>query len=114
MMEKTQATTSIKTFISLLLSLKIPKWALVIGLGSSVITTLVGLAVPLLTRNLVAGFSVDAISPGLIGGLVAAFILPAVINGISIYLLSMVGQKIVANLRSRHLTDKVLLLFFQL
>lgn len=107
MMEKAQATTSIKTFVSLLLSLKIPKWALAIGLGSSVITTLVGLAVPLLTKNLVDGFSIDAISPWLVGGLVAAFILQAVINGISIYLLSLVGQKIVANLRSRMWTHLI-------
>lgn len=106
-MEKAQATTSIKTFISLLLSLKVPKWALIIGLGSSVITTLVGLAVPLLTKNLVDGFSIDAISPWLVGGLVTAFILQAVINGISIYLLSLVGQKIVANLRSRMWTHLI-------
>ena len=100
-MEKKQGTSGIKPFISLILSLKIPKWALMFGLATSVITTLVGLAVPLLTRDLVDGFSVETISPWLVGGLVAAFILQAVINGISIYLLSMVGQKIVAELRDR-------------
>src|SRR5690606_27049918 len=57
--------------------------------------------VPLVTRDLVDGFSVETISPWLVGALVAAFILQAVINGISIYLLSMVGQKIVAELRDR-------------
>ncbi|MGK7378739.1 ABC transporter ATP-binding protein [Planococcus sp. 1R117A] len=100
-MEKQQTTMGLKAFVSLILSLKIPKWALVTGLASSVITTLVGLAVPLLTKDLVDGFSVDLISPWLIGGLAAAFILQAVVNGVSIYLLSMVGQKIVAGLRDR-------------
>ncbi|GKW46488.1 ABC transporter ATP-binding protein [Planococcus sp. NCCP-2050] len=100
-MKKQQETNGLKPFISLILSLKIPKWALIFGLATSVVTTIVGLAVPLLTRDLVDGFSVETISPWLVGALVAAFILQAVINGISIYLLSMVGQKIVAELRDR-------------
>ena len=52
----------LKPFISLLLSLKIPKLALTIGLLASLITTLVGLVVPLLTKNLVDGFSFDSLS----------------------------------------------------
>lgn len=100
-MKKQQETNGLKPFISLILSLKIPKWALIFGLATSVVTTIVGLAVPLLTRDLVDGFSVETISLWLVGALVAAFILQAVINGISIYLLSMVGQKIVAELRDR-------------
>ncbi|TWT02499.1 ABC transporter ATP-binding protein [Planomicrobium sp. CPCC 101079] len=100
-MEQPQEKTALKPFISLLLSLKIPKWALIAGLAASLVTTLVGLLVPLLTKNLVDGFSVDSLSPMLIGGLAAAFILQAVISGLSIYLLSMVGQKVVAGLRER-------------
>jgi ATP-binding cassette subfamily B protein AbcA/BmrA len=106
-MKKQQTPTGTKAFLSLILSLKIPKWALFIGLASSVVTTLVGLAVPLLTKDLVDGFSLDAISPWLIGALVAAFILQAVINGVSIYLLSLVGQKIVAGLRDRMWTHLI-------
>lgn len=86
----------LKPFISLLLSLKIPKLALTIGLLASLITTLVGLVVPLLTKNLVDGFSIESLSVPLIIGIAAAFIIQAVINGISIYLLSMVGQRVVA------------------
>ncbi|MDN7243087.1 ABC transporter ATP-binding protein [Planococcus sp. N028] len=100
-MEKPQEKIALKPFISLLLSLKIPKWALIFGLGASLITTLVGLVVPLLTKNLVDGFSVDSLSPTLITGLAVAFILQAVVSGLSIYLLSMVGQKVVAGLRDR-------------
>lgn len=91
----------LKPFISLLLSLKIPKLALTIGLLASLITTLVGLVVPLLTKNLVDGFSFESLSVPLIIGIAAAFIVQAVINGISIYLLSMVGQRVVAGLRER-------------
>lgn len=100
-MKNQREKTALKPFLSLILSLKIPKWALAVGLASSVVTTLVALAVPLLTRSLVDGFSIESISPLLVAGLVAAFILQAVINGVSIYLLSMVGQKIVAELRER-------------
>ncbi|AQU78037.1 multidrug ABC transporter permease [Planococcus faecalis] len=100
-MKKNAKEKSLKPFISLLLTLKIPKLALAIGLTASLITTLVGLVVPLLTKNLVDGFSLNDLSVPLIVGIVAAFIVQAVINGISIYLLSMVGQRVVAGLRER-------------
>ncbi|CAM3691302.1 ABC transporter ATP-binding protein [Aeromicrobium ponti] len=98
-MDKQQ--TSLKPFISLILSTKIPKAALIIGLTASILTTLTGLVVPLLTKNLVDGFSVESLSVPLIIGIGAAFIIQAIISGISIYLLSYVGQKVVARLRDR-------------
>ncbi|MGM0898423.1 MAG: ABC transporter ATP-binding protein [Bacillota bacterium] len=100
-MESIQKKEGIKPFFALLTSIKIPKWALIFGLATSLITTIVGLLVPLLTRELVDGFSVEALSGALIAALAAAFIVQAVINGVSIYLLSMVGQRIVAGLRER-------------
>ncbi|UOE55898.1 ABC transporter ATP-binding protein/permease [Bacillus sp. CMF12] len=93
--------TSLKPFISLILSTKIPKTALIIGLTASILTTLTGLLVPLLTKNLVDGFSVESLSVPLMAGIGAAFIVQAIISGISIYLLSYVGQKVVARLRYR-------------
>ncbi|WP_102261277.1 ABC transporter ATP-binding protein [Mesobacillus jeotgali] len=98
-MEKQQ--TSLKPFISLILSTNIPKAALFTGLAASIITTLAGLVVPLLTKNLVDGFSVEAISVPLVIAIGAAFVIQALISGISIYLLSYVGQKVVARLRER-------------
>lgn len=92
---------SLKPFISLILSTKIPKTALIIGLTASILTTLTGLLVPLLTKNLVDGFSVESLSVPLMIGIGAAFIVQAIISGISIYLLSYVGQKVVARLRDR-------------
>ncbi|MBG9546257.1 ABC transporter ATP-binding protein [Bacillus firmus] len=96
-----QKQTSLKPFISLILSTKIPKTALIIGLTASILTTLTGLVVPLLTKNLVDGFSVESLSVPLMIGIGAAFIVQAIISGISIYLLSYVGQKVVARLRDR-------------
>jgi ATP-binding cassette, subfamily B, bacterial AbcA/BmrA len=89
----------LKPFFSLILSTKLPKLALTFGLITSVITTLFGLAIPLLTRNLVDGFSVSSISVPLMFLIGGVFILQAVIDGVSTYLLAAVGQKIVARLR---------------
>jgi ATP-binding cassette, subfamily B, bacterial AbcA/BmrA len=96
-----EKSNGLKPFISLILSTKIPKLALGIGLAASLITTLTGLLVPVLTKNLVDGFSVASLSVHLIIGIGIAFIVQAIISGISIYLLSFVGQKIVARLRER-------------
>ncbi|MFJ8260131.1 ABC transporter ATP-binding protein [Peribacillus asahii] len=92
---------NLKPFLSLILSTKIPKLALIMGLTASIITTIAGLIVPLLTKNLVDGFSVSSLSTPLIIGIGAAFIIQAIISGVSIYLLSFVGQKMVARLRDR-------------
>ncbi|WHX41309.1 ABC transporter ATP-binding protein [Mesobacillus sp. AQ2] len=100
-MEKEKQPTSLKPFLSLVLSTNIPKGALFTGMAASFITTLAGLVVPLLTKNLVDGFSVEAISFPLVLAIGAAFIIQALISGISIYLLSYVGQKVVARLRER-------------
>lgn len=91
----------LKPFVSLILSTKIPKLALGIGLTASLITTLAGLLVPVLTKNLVDGFSVSSLSFPLMIGIGAAFIFQALISGVSIYLLSFVGQKIVSRLREQ-------------
>ena len=89
----------LKPFISLVLSTNIPKAALIFGLLSSVITMLVGLSIPLLTRELVDGFSVEALSTTLIIILIVVFIAQALADGVATYLLAAVGQKIVARLR---------------
>jgi ATP-binding cassette, subfamily B, bacterial AbcA/BmrA len=96
-----QNKDGLKPFISLILSANIPKAALVFGLSASLITTLAGLLVPVLTKNLVDGFSVASLSVPLMIGIGAAFIFQAIISGVSIYLLSFVGQKIVARLREK-------------
>lgn len=91
--------TGLKPFISLVLSTNIPKWFLTIGLIGSIITMLVGLSIPLLTRELVDGFSVESLSITLIVVIFVVFILQAVVDGISTYVLAAVGHKIVSRLR---------------
>ncbi|PPA71005.1 ABC transporter ATP-binding protein [Jeotgalibacillus proteolyticus] len=104
-MEKKQ--TGIKPFISFVLSTKIPKLALTAGLILSIITTLVGLTIPLLTRELVDGFSVDSLSVWLIVLIAAVFIIQAFMDGISTYLLGYVGQKVVARMREKMWTKLI-------
>ncbi|WP_339230225.1 ABC transporter ATP-binding protein [Oceanobacillus sp. FSL K6-2867] len=99
-MEKSQKN-GVKPFLSLIVSAKIPKAALTFGLIGSVITTLVGLTIPMLTRELVDGFSVASLSGTLVIAILAVFIIQAVIDGLSTYLLAAVGQKIVARLRQK-------------
>lgn len=94
-----QEKTKLKPFISLILATKIPKWSLFMGLIGSVITMIIGLSIPLLTKELVDGFSVDAISTALVVTIFVVFVLQAVVDGVSTYLLAAVGQRIVARLR---------------
>ncbi|MFT0802787.1 ABC transporter ATP-binding protein [Bacillus swezeyi] len=93
--------SSIKPFFSLILSTDIPRLALTIGLFASLVTTVVGLAIPLLTKELVDGFSVNSISMALAGILAFVFIIQAICDGFSTYFLSYAGQKVVASLRER-------------
>ncbi|KHF40640.1 ABC transporter ATP-binding protein [Halalkalibacter okhensis] len=91
----------LKPFLSLILSTKIPKLALTFGLVGSLITTIVGLTIPLLTRELVDGFSIESLNMTLIAIIIIVFILQAAIEGFSLYALAYVGQKIVAALREK-------------
>ncbi|MCR6109966.1 ABC transporter ATP-binding protein [Bacillus sp. A301a_S52] len=102
-----QTRSNLKSFLSLILSTKIPKLALAIGLVGSLITTLVGLTIPLLTREMVDGFSMESLNTVLIAIIITVFILQAVLDGISMYALVYVGQKIVARLRERMLAKLI-------
>ncbi len=93
--------SGLKPFIALILSTNIPKVALGFGLLSGIITTLSGLVVPLLTKNLVDGFSAESLSKPLIIAIGITFIIQAILRGASIYLLTAVGQKVVASLRDK-------------
>lgn len=94
-----EKNNGLKPFLNLIKSTNIPKLALTIGLIGSVITTLIGLTIPMLTRELVDGFSLESLSVGIIIAIVVVFILQAVVDGVSTYLLAAVGQRIVARMR---------------
>ena len=101
MKNRTNQQQGLKPFLSLLLSTNIPKVALSIGIFGSVLTTLVSLTIPALTGQIVDGFSLETIGIGLIIAIIAAFLFQAVMDGISTYLLSASGQRIVASLREK-------------
>nr|WP_106778819.1 ABC transporter ATP-binding protein [Lysinibacillus timonensis] len=89
----------ISSFKSLILKAGIPKIPLIVGLSLSFITTIFSLVIPLLTREIVDGFAISSINLYIIAAIVIVFILQAVIDGTSMFLLSYVGQKLVAQLR---------------
>lgn len=91
----------IRSFIELLLSTKVSKGYLIFGLIGSVLTTLVGLVIPLLAGNIVDEFTLETLTVGVISLIVTAFLLQAVIDGGSAYLLAKAGQQMVARLRQR-------------
>ncbi|MES9685092.1 ABC transporter ATP-binding protein [Gottfriedia acidiceleris] len=90
-----------RNFISLIKNANPPKWLFAIGLLLSVATTLVGLLLPLLTKKFVDGFSLASLSAGQIAIFVSVLIIQAVSSAASIYLLSRVGNTVVANVRHR-------------
>lgn len=98
---KTENNNSMKLFFSMILTSGVPRLALTVGLTASLITTLVGLSIPLLTREMVDGFSANSINLALAGILALVFIVQAVCDGFSTYFLSYAGQKVVASLRER-------------
>src|SRR5690606_796295 len=79
----------------------VSKGALVIGLIGSIVTTLVGLTIPLIAGNIVDEFTLDTLTAGIISLIAAAFLLQALIDGGSAYLLAKAGQQMVARLRHR-------------
>jgi ATP-binding cassette, subfamily B, bacterial AbcA/BmrA len=90
-----------KNFIALIRGANPPKWLFIIGVLLSVTTTLVGLLLPLLTKKFVDGFSISSLSAGQIAIFAAVLLIQAISSATSIYLLSRVGNQVVANVRHR-------------
>lgn len=90
-----------KNFIDLIKDANPPKWLFIIGVLLSITTTLVGLLLPLLTKNFVDGFSISSLSGGQIAIFASVLLIQAVFSATSIYLLSRVGNTVVANVRQR-------------
>src|SRR5690625_6577113 len=82
-----------RKFIDLVKQTKPSLWMIAIAVTMSLITTAVGLLIPLFTRNLVDHFSMASLKTSTVLLLVIAFILQAIAGGLSIYLLNYVGQK---------------------
>ncbi|MEC0226602.1 ABC transporter ATP-binding protein [Paenibacillus alba] len=107
--EELRGKSNWRGFIRLLLQTNPPKLVLGIALGLSVISTLVGLVIPLFTKNVVDSFSIDSLNWLQISGMAIAFVASAVASGVSVYLLNLAGQRVVAGIRDR-LWKKLLVL----
>ena len=99
--------TSTKGFFQLLKNLKWPVKITIIAILLSLISTIIGLIVPLVTKNLVDTLTTTAFNWKMIGILLVVFLLQAISGGFSFYLLSYIGEFIVADLRKK-LWSKVL------
>ncbi|MGG4498299.1 ABC transporter ATP-binding protein [Brevibacillus reuszeri] len=110
-MKTKQSSTSgkLRPFFQLIKETNPSKLMLGTALFLSIATTLVSLAIPLFTKDLIDGFALSSVSSGQIAFLAGAFIAQAVASGLSIYMLNHVGQSIVAALRDR-LWKKLLVL----
>ncbi|MDQ6422679.1 ABC transporter ATP-binding protein [Paenibacillus sp. LHD-117] len=99
--------TTVAYFIKLLRETGIPKLVLGAAIALSIISSLIGLIVPLITGDLIDNFSVDKLNVTSIAALAGIFVLEAITGGISYYMLAFVGNRMVNKLRKR-LWDKVL------
>ncbi|MCG8398398.1 ABC transporter ATP-binding protein/permease [Bacillus atrophaeus] len=72
---------------------------LAFALTLSIVTTLVSLLIPLLTKQLVDGFSMSSLSGEQIGLIVLVFVIQAGLSAYATYALNYSGQKIISGLR---------------
>lgn len=98
-----------QAFFRLLKETKPPMLLLIGAILLNVISTLVGLVIPMFTKSLVDGFSLTDMNRSHVIGLGIAFVVQTIAAGVSIFLLSYTGQKMVAALRER-LWKKLLVL----
>jgi len=89
-----------QSFYLLLKKTKPPVGLLSAAVSVSVIQALAALAIPWFLKTLIDGFTVDRLTPQLISLFVIVFLVQVVANALSIYWLQIVGQRIVANLRT--------------
>ena len=98
---KRQQRSGIKPFLTLLKETKPSYGLLALAISLSMVSTLVGLVIPMFTKSLVDGFSLASVSGIQMAQIAGAFIAQTLAGGISIYLLNVLGQKMVAELRDR-------------
>ncbi|MFD0674935.1 ABC transporter ATP-binding protein [Cohnella sp. GCM10027633] len=94
-----QPPVKLRQFLGLIRQAKPSFLLLSIALSFSLLTTIAGLFVPLFTKELVDGFTLDSLTTLQIVMLACAFIVQTITGGLSIYLLNKFGQQILAGLR---------------
>jgi len=90
-----------KSFFALVKGLKWPVGVTVIALVLSLVETVAGLAIPLITKDLVDTLSSALFSWKTAVFLFVIFVVQAITGGFSHYLLTYIGETIVADLRGK-------------
>lgn len=101
--------TGLQYLAKVLFSTGVPKVFLGIALILSIVSSLAGLVVPIVTGNMIDQFRLELLDATMIIQLVLIFILQAVSSGFSYYLLAYVGSRMVNQLR-KQLWEKMLYL----
>lgn len=78
---------------------KFPKTLIFIVLALGITDTIIGLAIPLLTMNLINDFSMEGFAWGTLTIVVTALILQAIFSGFTYFFMRKLGERVVANLR---------------
>ncbi|WP_062496587.1 ABC transporter ATP-binding protein [Paenibacillus sp. 32O-W] len=101
MMETSNKPGSWRRLWNLILQAEPPKLLLLTALLLSVMTTLAGLILPLFTKDLVDGFSAASLDRKQIVALGTVFLAQAIAGGLSVYMLNLGGNRVVAAIRER-------------
>ncbi|WP_432805966.1 ABC transporter ATP-binding protein [Halalkalibacter oceani] len=88
-------------FLSYIKQAKIPKWMIAVALLLSLIETAGILIVPVFTGDIVDQFALGQLNVLLIAVLIGAFVLQAVAGAVSYYLMSYMGEWVVADVRKQ-------------
>ncbi|EGQ25145.1 MULTISPECIES: ABC transporter ATP-binding protein [Sporosarcina] len=107
MNNQAKATGSLKNFISLIKTLHWPVAVTAFALLLSLIETVAGLVVPLITKDLVDSFTSELMNWKTGVFLLGLFVVQAIAGGFSYYMLAYIGETVVADLRNQ-LWQKVL------
>ncbi|PIC99705.1 ABC transporter ATP-binding protein [Sporosarcina sp. P29] len=98
---------SVKNFMSLVKTLHWPVAVTIFALLLSLVETAAGLAVPLITKDLVDSFTSELLNWKTGVFLLVLFVVQAIAGGFSYYMLAFIGETVVADLRNQ-LWQKVL------
>ncbi len=90
-----------RKFVRLIQETKPSKALLLTALLLSIGATVVSLIIPMFTKGLVDGFTMSSLKSSQIVSLGIAFVVQTIASGVSIYLLNVIGQRVVASLRDR-------------
>ncbi|QKS70176.1 ABC transporter ATP-binding protein [Paenalkalicoccus suaedae] len=90
-----------RQFYELVRQTKPPVWIMVIAITLSIVETAIGLVIPLFTQQIVDGMASGAVNSSFLLLFLGLFVLQAVGTGVSLYLLTYIGEHIVRGLRTR-------------